>query len=468
MGLSNYKITNYAKPVASLPDNPSQAGYTAAMLKTAFDANATGEIKAAINAIIDDVTALQGDIKGIRINADGQIEITKDGTTWTATASSGHVVLDKNNVVYPQRSRLKFVNGTISDVDGVTVVEGAKGDQGIQGIQGAQGVQGIQGEIGPVIVPSIDTNGIMSFTLQNTAIAPNPVSVRGPQGPQGVQGAQGQIGAQGLQGIQGPQGIQGITGPKGDMGATGLRGLQGEQGMTGATGPVGAQGPIGPQGLQGATGTTGAQGPMGPQGLKGDDGADGRSFIVLSLYATLLTLQTAHPIGEEGQAYAVGTVDNNYIYIWDTDDNEWQNIGQILGPRGSQGIQGVQGVQGAVGPVGPQGPIGPQGEIGQKGDNGPIGPQGIQGVQGLIGETGAQGPQGVQGPEGPQGPQGVQGVAGVAGKSAYQTAIENGYGGTESTFNTTLALLPELSVIPIDGGTFFENYIEWGNDGGTF
>lgn len=59
-----------------------------------------------------------------------------------------------------------------------------------------------------------------------------------------------------------------------------------------------------------------------------------------------------------------------------------------------------------------------------KGDTGPVGPQG------------PQGPQGVEGPEGPQGP------AGADGKSAYQTAVEAGYSGTETAFNEALKDVP--------------------------
>lgn len=65
-----------------------------------------------------------------------------------------------------------------------------------------------------------------------------------------------------------------------------------------------------------------------------------------------------------------------------------------------------------VGPQGPQGPEGPQG------------PQGIQGAQGIQGVQGAPGAQGDQGP---------------AGKSAYASAVDGGYNGAESKFNSDLA-----------------------------
>ena len=326
MELSNYKIENYQNPVSSLPDNPGMAGMSATMLKAAFDANATGEIKSAINAIIDDLVALQGDIKGIRINVDGQIEITLDGEEWEATASSGHVILDKNGTVLPQRSRLKFTNGIITD-DGVnTVVEGVKGDKGepfkyedftLDELGGLKGAKGDKGDIGRTIVPSIDDYGVMSFMVQDSAIAPQSVNIRGPQGVPGVQGPQGE------QGIQGSQGVQG---------------------------------------------------PIGPQGARGNNGADGKSFVIQDVFATVGALKSAIPNGNE---YAYQVSADSCIYIWSETINDWESLGQLQGPIGSQGIQGVQGAQGI---------------------------------------------------------QGTQGIKGVDGKSAYQTATEGGYIGTGSKF----------------------------------
>lgn len=75
---------------------------------------------------------------------------------------------------------------------------------------------------------------------------------------------------------------------------------------------------------------------------KGDPGADGSSFTILGLYATLLDLQTAHPVGEVGDAYAVGTVETNEIHIWDSVASQWQNIGPMQGPPGIEGKSAYQ------------------------------------------------------------------------------------------------------------------------------
>ena len=119
------------------------------------------------------------------------------------------------------------------------------------------------------------------------------------------------------------------------------------------------------------------------------------SLSILGLYATLEELESAHPAGAAGDAYAVGTATDNLIYIWDVLSASWQSIGSLKGPQGERGEPGPQGIQGEIGPEGP------------KGETGQIGPQGPQG------ETGPEGPQGETGPQGPKGDAG--GVASVNG-----------------------------------------------------
>ena len=496
---------------------------------------------------------ITGNVKYIRLNSDKVLETSNDGVTWEATGSSGHIIIKPDGTVAPQRSRMKFVNGTVTDDGTQTIITGLKGDTGPQGEKGDTGAQGPKGErgerglTGPVIVPSVDANGVMSFTIQETAIAPQPVSVRGPQGPQGVQGYTGATGARGATGATGPQGLPGPAGPKGEQGAQGERGPQGIQGVqgiqgpkgetgdrgpagatgatgatgpkgdkgdtgpkgdtgatgargaTGATGPQGPAGPAGPKGEQGDTGATGAtgargatgaQGPIGPQGPAGPAGKDGTSLYIEDSYPTLAALKNAIPAGNDKMYYVQ---EDGECYIYSETSNDWVSVGALQGPIGPQGPQGVQGPQGEVGPkgdtgatgaTGPKGATGekgadgaaatitvgtvtsgaaasvtnsgttsaavfdfvlPKGDKGDKGDTGEQGPQGETGATGPAGATGATGPQGIQGiqgeqgPVGPEGPQGPAGVAGADGKSAYQTAVEGGYSGTETAFNAALA-----------------------------
>ena len=148
-----------------------------------------------------------------------------------------------------------------------------------------------------------------------------------------------------------------------------VRGIKGEQGQPGK------QGVPGPQGIPGI----GIPGPAGPQGSIGRDGpkgADGASFVVLGLKASYDELISDCPVGQVGNAWAVGTQADNIIYNWDIAKNKWVPIGKLQGPEGK---------------TGPEGPMGPQGQTGA------IGPEGPQGTQGIQGQDGKQGPQGAPG-----------------------------------------------------------------------
>lgn len=397
--MSLKKLNEDLNIVQKLDDEPNDVGgLSAAELKKKFDEGPL-TIQEYINVTLLPALETLGvetsvqlpegaGFKYIRLNADRVLETSQDGVTWQASGSAGHIIMDPAGETLPQRGRMQFDNCEVSDDGTKTIVHGVKGDTGPQGEQGIQGVKGDKGDrgaTGPSIVPSIDTNGVMSFTIQDSAIAPQAVSVRGPQGPQGVQGEQG------AQGARGPQGIQGIPG---------VQGVQGEQGE---------QGPTGPQGPQGKAGT---QGPTGAQGPAGAPGKDGTSLYIEDIYSTLAALKNAIPNGND-KMYMVKA--DEECYIWSETQGDWTSVGKLQGPTGPQGPQGPQGVQGEAGPEGKQGKQGPQG---------------IQGVQG---------PQGETGPEGPQGP---AGVSGQNGKSAFTAAVEAGYTGTETAFNAALSKVP--------------------------
>ena len=55
MALEERKIEAFAHPVKNLPDQPSQAGYTAAQLKEVFDSSSE-ELRIALNGLIDDLS----------------------------------------------------------------------------------------------------------------------------------------------------------------------------------------------------------------------------------------------------------------------------------------------------------------------------------------------------------------------------------------------------------------------------
>lgn len=142
---------------------------------------------------------------------------------------------------------------------------------------------------GATFIPSVSSEGVISWTNDKNLPNPTPVNIRGPQG---IQGAKGETGEQGN---TGPQGEQGPVGPyftptvssSGELSWNNNGGLQnpetvnirGPQGQKGDTGEVGPTGPQGPQG------ETGPIGPIGPQGEQGTQGIDGESPYIAVLTA---------------------------------------------------------------------------------------------------------------------------------------------------------------------------------------
>lgn len=201
-----------------------------------------------------------------------------------------------------------------------------------------------------VFIPSVDADGVMTWTNKAGLANPAPVSVKGERGEKGEQGVKGDTGAKGERGEQGPQG---------------------ERGPQGAT---------------------------GPQGPKGDKGEQGTGVTIKGRYDSLSALIAAHPKGNEGDAYMVGV----NLYAWS--GTEWIDCGNIQGPKGDKGDtgpQGLQGIQGEKGATGERGATGPQGAKGEKGDAFTYadftqeqlaalkGPKGDTGDAGEKGDTGA-------------------------------------------------------------------------------
>ena len=173
-------------------------------------------------------------------------------------------------------------------------------------------------------------------------------------------------------------------GGKGDPGAPGTPGVKGDTGERGETG-AGVQSVERTAG-DGSPGTTDTYTITLTDGSTSTftvyNGKDGTSFAVLGRYDTLDALQAAHPAGSKGDAWAVGSAEDNDVYLWDVDAQAWRNIGSLQGPPGPAGADGKDGQDGAQGPQGP---------------------------------------------------------AGGDGKSAYQYAVEGGYAGTEEEFGRLLA-----------------------------
>lgn len=65
-------------------------------------------------------------------------------------------------------------------------------------------------------------------------------------------------------------------------------------------------------------------------GLNGEKGSDGTGVTILGSYNSVEILQEAHPTGNAGDAYIV----DGDLYVWAIEDNRWENVGNIQGPKG--------------------------------------------------------------------------------------------------------------------------------------
>lgn len=229
-----------------------------------------------------------------------------------------------------------------------------------------------------------------------------------------------------------------LVAEKGDPGAAGATGATGDTGPSGADG-VGIQSIVRTSG-DGSPGTTdtytitltdGSTASFtvynGANGAQGPAGADGTSFVISGRYDTLSELEAAHPTGSEGDAWAVGSAEDNDIYLWDVDTAAWTNIGSLQGPPGPAGASGSPGKDGAPGPAGADGESAYQIAV----DNG---------FEGTEEDWLAS----LHGADGGPGPAGADGADGADGKSAYQYAVDGGYTGTEEEFQALMGTGPWL------------------------
>lgn len=272
------------KGVVGLPDTPNMS---TTEIQEKFDEIALDVIVPKFNTLSDELdatdigTAVQSDdVTNIRLNADQAIEVSEDGgTTYHGTASSGHRIMDGSGTIYTQRPKMQFSNNvTIHDdsVNNATQIFVQPGDKGDKGDAATITIGTVQeGESAAVTNTGSRTDAILNFTL-----------------------------------------------PKGDDGDA-------------AT-------------IQVGTVTSGASASVTNRGTastaifdftlpKGDKGDTGQGINVLGEYATLADLQAAHPTGQAGNAYMVGTVNPKDLYIWDVDQSSWENQGALQGVQGDPG-----------------------------------------------------------------------------------------------------------------------------------
>ena len=190
---------------------------------------------------------ISDDVKKIRLNSFGELEVSTDGSKFTVASSRGHVIEDGLDNTYTQRRKLRFKFTQVEDDpdSDATVV------YGLPGPEGPPGPGGVVTDLAPgLFALTVDGEGNV-FLQHNDGEPTPPFSIDGDKnliytvsdevrinlgnirGPQGVPGPQGVKGDTGVQGPQGPAGPQGKTGPQGSPGPQGEKGDPGEAGPKG-------------------------------------------------------------------------------------------------------------------------------------------------------------------------------------------------------------------------------------------
>lgn len=145
MSLENHKITTFEDSVSSLPDYPSDAGYTAAMLKAVFDGRTDKEIKQKFNALIDELKNIISELeKADSTAAETAKKYTDTEVTGHNSSESAHsdirsliseltrrlnALADSDDTTLDQLSELvAYIKDNRSLIDSVTTAKANKAD----------------------------------------------------------------------------------------------------------------------------------------------------------------------------------------------------------------------------------------------------------------------------------------------------------------------------------------------------
>lgn len=273
------------KGVVGLPDTPSLSTME---MQQKFDELATDVIIPKFNNLVDELDGVDiekriksDDVTDIRLNLDNNIEVSTDGgRTYKQTASSGHIIMDGTGRSFPQRSRMQYsANVVVTDnpTDNTTF------------LQVPSGVKGDKGDSATIQVGNVSTSPtpfVTNVGSQYDAIFDFGI----PQGKDGDSAT-----------------IQVGTVTSGTSASVSNRG----------------------------TSSAAIFDFVLPKGEKGDSGT---SFQVLGTYPTFADLLAAHPVGNRGDAYAVGDATFNEIYNWNNDTATWDNLGGLKGVKGDDGL----------------------------------------------------------------------------------------------------------------------------------
>lgn len=148
---------------------------------------------------------------------------------------------------------------------------------------------------------------------------------------------------------------------------------------------------------------------------------DGSDFRIMGYYESLEALMAAVEMPERGDVYGVGAEAPYQIYVYDGLNGCWVNNGSIQGPKGDNGENGAT--------FSPQ--IDGSGNLSWVNDKGLPNPETVN-IRGDKGEKGDKGD---------------------SGESPYALAVKEGFGGTEATFNWSLAHIAGHAAQHKAGGT---------------
>lgn len=148
---------------------------------------------------------------------------------------------------------------------------------------------------------------------------------------------------------------------------------------------------------------------------------DGKGFQILGYFSSLDELAGEVTEPERGDAYGIGTQAPYDIYVYDGVGQQWVNNGSIQGPAGSRGGDGATFIPNVD-------------------DYGNLS---------WINDAGLENPETVN----IRGPKGDEGEKGENGSSPYELAVQEGFSGTEATFNWSLAHIASHAAQHAAGGT---------------
>lgn len=275
---------------------------------------------------------------------------------------------------------------------------------------------GPRGKEGYYYTPSVNKEGIISWTNNGNLTNPNPISIKGPQGNQGIKGDKGDRGYHFTPSVDSDGNLSWINDGnlenpisvniKGNIGKTGPEGKAAtitigtvstgnentdviitntgtvNSAILNFTIPKGSKGDKGNPFTYEDFTTEQLEGLRGPQGIQGEKGDIGEPFRITKVYTSISNMNADFNNEEVKVGNFViietGNVDhpdNSKLYV--KTNSEYSFITDL------SGSQGITGPQGPKGDTGLQGPKGEKGEKGDKGDTGEKGDQGLKGNDGI-------------------------------------------------------------------------------------